>query len=334
MRNEDRVLVNVARLTVWSVSLCLLLMGFMLVIVWLPGQPTEPGLPATDPVAKQLWSPPDSTGIPDTPEGDLIRYGRELVAHTAVYLGPSGTVAPISNGMNCQNCHLKAGKKIWGNNYSAVASTYPKFRARSGTIETIERRVNDCLERSLNGKALEEGSRELDAFVAYIRWVGKDVPEHTAPEGCGIKDLPLLKKPADPERGKVVFVAHCARCHGEDGQGMRKEGPEWLYPPLWGPGSFNTGAGIYRLSRMAGYIKMNMPNGVRADSIVLSDEEAWNVAAFIISQPRPQKDLAGDWPDISTKPFDYPFGPYADAFSEVQHKLGPFGPIVAAKEPK
>jgi len=56
--------------------------------------------------------------------------------HTSKYLGPNGTVMQISNGMNCQNCHLDAGTRPWGNNYAAVLTTYPKYRARSGMIKT------------------------------------------------------------------------------------------------------------------------------------------------------------------------------------------------------
>src|ERR1700754_4903427 len=81
------------------------------------------------------WQAPDTASLPHNEEGDLVRYGRELVAHTAIYLGPKGTVAVKSNGMNCQNCHLEAGTKPWGNNYGGVASTYPKYRERSGLIE-------------------------------------------------------------------------------------------------------------------------------------------------------------------------------------------------------
>lgn len=333
MRREEEVLVNAIRLTVWSVSVCVLLMLILFIMVLFPLPPKVHQRLSVTPEVIHAWIPPDSMAIPATPEGDLIRYGRELVAHTAAYLGPSGSVVAVSNGMNCQNCHLKAGKKIWGNNYAAVASTYPKFRARSGTVETIEHRVNDCLERSLNGKALDSDSRELKAFVAYIRWVGKDVAMQTAPEGSGIADLTKPTAAADPLRGRATYNARCARCHGAEGHGLRRNSQEWLYPPLWGNESFNTAAGIYRLSRMAGFVKMNMPNDASPDS-VLSDEDAWNVAAFINSQPRPHKVFAGDWPDISTKPFDYPFGPYADSFSEAQHKLGPFGPILAAKVKK
>lgn len=330
MQEGEDVLIRAIRLTVWSVSICLALMAGLLMVIVLPPQTAMNQDHEIAPPSNSGWTPPDSTTLPETAEGDLIRYGRELVAHTSVYLGPSGTIRPLSNGMNCQNCHLKAGKKTWGNNYAAVAATYPKFRARSGSVETVERRVNDCLERSLNGEALESGSRELSAFVAYIQWVGKDVPNHTTPEGSGIVDLPLLSVAANPQRGEVTYQRRCARCHGQDGAGVKKDAQEWLYPPLWGAESFNTAAGLYRLSRMAGFVKMNMPNDLGADSVQLSDEEAWNVAAYINTQPRPQKFFSGDWPDLSTKPFDYPFGPYTDGFTEKQHKLGPFAPIVSA----
>jgi thiosulfate dehydrogenase len=274
---------------------------------------------------KILWHPPDSMNIPDTPEGSLIRYGRELVAHTAVYLGPRGKVASISNGMNCQNCHLKAGKKIFGNNYAAVASTYPKYRPRSGTTESIERRVNDCIERSLNGIPLNEGSRELTALVSYIKWVGHQVPKKTSPYGTGLIKLKFLDRAADPTRGRFVYQKQCALCHGADAEGVKNEnGIEWKYPPLAGNDSYNTGAGLFRVSRFAAYVKANMPNGTSFENPVLTDEEAWDVGAYINSLPRPSKRFERDWPDISKKPVDHPFGPYVDTFSEEQHKYGPF----------
>ena len=272
-----------------------------------------------------MWQAPDSTTIPDTPEGDLIRYGRDLVAHTAIYLGPQGKVMRISNGMNCQNCHLKAGKKIFGNNFSAVAATYPRFRARSGTEEGIEKRINDCLERSLNGRPLPSASRELRALVAYISWVGMNVPPKTSPPGVGLMTLPLLDRAADTIKGKLVYAQQCAICHGDKSQGVKTEnGIEWKYPPLFGENSYNVSAGLYRLSRFAAFVKANMPNGATYENPVLSDEEAWDVAAYVNSMPRPQKQFSADWPDVSTKPFDHPFGPYADTISQTQHKYGPF----------
>ena len=98
----------------------------------------------------------------------------------------------------------------------------------------------------------------------------------------------------------------------------------YLYPPLWGNNSYNIGAGLYRISRLAGYVKNNMPNPLNYHNPQLSDEQAWDVAAFVNSQPRPSKDISKDWPRIAGKPFDHPFGPYADNLSEERHKFGPW----------
>ncbi|HYG18336.1 MAG TPA: c-type cytochrome [Ohtaekwangia sp.] len=283
------------------------------------------------PATKSLWRVPDSAAIPRTEKGALILYGRELVAHTAKYLGPKGTVAQISNGMNCQNCHLEKGTKLFGNNYSAVASMYPRFRARSGQIETVEKRINDCLERSLNGKPLGKNSRELRAITEYLMWLGKDVEKGTRPAGVGLPELPFLPRAADPVKGRMIFEARCSECHGHNGEGVRNsDHVEWKYPPLWGPESYNVSAGLHRLSRFAGYVKANMPYGVTYDKPKLTDEEAWDVAAYVNTMPRPHKKFPEDWPDLTSKPFDHPFGPYADTFSEAQHKYGPFAPVKSA----
>ncbi len=101
---------------------------------------------------------------------------------------------------------------------------------------------------------------------------------------------------------------------------------------MWGAHSYNIGAGLYRMSRLAGYIKYNMPQGANFEKPQLTDEEAWDIAAFVNTQPRPNKDLSLDWPNIAEKPIDHPFGPYADAFSENQHKFGPFQAIENAKK--
>lgn len=260
---------------------------------------------------------------------ELVMYGEDLVANTAKYLGPHGSVLQITNGMNCQNCHLDAGKRPWGNNYGAVYSTYPKFRARSGTVENIYKRVNDCLERSLNGKPLDTAGREMQAIYAYIKWLGQDVPKGKKPYGSGLPKLPYLDRAADPEKGKVVYTSVCQTCHGPNGEGaLNPDGITYGYPPLWGEHSYNDGAGLYRLSRFAAYVKYNMPfNQVSFIHPKLTDEEAWDVAAFVNAQPRPHKDQRSDWKDIAQKSVDEPFGPYADGFTEQQHKYGPFKPI-------
>lgn len=266
-------------------------------------------------------------------EKALVLYGKELIAHTSEYLGPHGKVRRMSNGMNCQNCHLNAGTQPWGNNYFAVQATYPKFRERSGSIENQIKRVNDCFQRSLNGQALDSTSHEMRAILAYIKWLGTGVPKKVAPRGSGIYKIKGLTRAADPQKGKLVYEQKCQSCHQANGEGvLATDGRSYTYPPLWGNHSYNIGAGLYRISNLAGYVKYNMPFGVTYQSPQLTDEEAWDVAAFVNSMPRPYRDLSKDWPNFAGKPFDHPFGPYADPFSEEQHKFGPFKPIKEWKE--
>lgn len=279
----------------------------------------------------KIWEAPNTYLAETDPQAGLIAYGRDLVARTQDYFGEKGLVRPNSiNNMNCQNCHLEAGSKPFGNNYFAVGSTYPQMRARSGALETIPKRVNDCFQRSLNGQALDSTSREMKAIMAYMHWLGTGIPKGEKPKGTGLVEVPFLDRPADPERGQKIFVAKCASCHGMDGQGLPMPDSPRRYPPLWGDNSYNEAAGLFRLSRFAGYVKANMPFGASYQNPQLSDEEAWDVAAFVNSQPRPKHPfLQTDWPKIEKKPFDHPFGPFADTFPEAQHKFGPFGPIVA-----
>jgi len=284
---------------------------------------------------KPLWQAMSMDALVHEKDTELIKYGKELIVNTSLYLGPKGKVRSISNGMNCQNCHLDAGTRPWGNNYGAVLSTYPKFRGRSGTIENIQKRINDCFERSLNGKGLDSNSREMLAMKSYIEFVGQFVPKDSIPAGSGIWKLKYLKRAADPIKGQVAYEQKCVTCHEQYGEGvMNADGTAYTYPPLWGGHSYNNGAGLYRLSRFAGYIKANMPFGATYDKPQLTDEESWDIAAYVNSRPRPNKDLSKDWRKISAKPSDHPFGPYDDGFSEEQHKFGPFKPIEDFKKAK
>lgn len=291
--------------------------------------------PAAEKKAAKFWQPADISAITDVALKEEVAYGKELIAHTAKYLGPNGSVKQITNGMNCNNCHLEAGTKPWGNNYGSVYSMYPKMRARSGQIEDLYKRISDCMQRSLNGETLEEDSREMKAMIAYIDYIGSNVPKGTEATAAGIYNLEYLNRAADPAKGKSLYAAKCVSCHQANGQGvLAKDKKEYTYPPLWGKNSFNLGAGLYRISRFAGYIKYNMPQGATFEKPQLSDEEAWDIAAYVETQPRPSKNFSQDWPDISKKPVDHPFGPFSDKFSEEQHKFGPFEPIKKAHPKK
>lgn len=288
---------------------------------------------AAEPV-DTVWRGWNHYQIPqNTDSGRLIRYGYELIANTAYYLGPKGVVAQVTNGMNCQNCHLEAGTVPYGNNFGKVYATYPQFRARNNGIQTIYGRINDCFQRSLNGKALDTNSREMKAIYAYIRWLGDGIPKNVVRGGTGIAKLPYPDRAADPAAGEKIYQLNCSACHGANGEGvLNAAGTAYTYPPLWGPHSYNDGAGLYRLSNFAGFVKNNMPFGTTYHAPRLTNEEAWDLAAFVNSRPRPHKDQREDWKNISRKPIDFPFGPYADTFSERQHKYGPFQPISDARK--
>ena len=280
-----------------------------------------------------FWAPASIAEITDVQLRERVEYGKELIANTSKYLGPKGSVYQISNGLNCQNCHLDAGTRTFGNNYGAVASTYPKFRARSGKEEDVNKRVNDCFERSLNGEPLDTNSIEMLAIRAYIMHIGSNVEKGSDAMGSGLKDMPFLDRAVDPNKGKTVYEAKCQSCHQADGQGtLLADGTAYSFPPLWGQHSYNDGAGLLRITTFARYVKYNMPLGATHNSPMLTDEEAWDVAAFVNSMPRPRMNISNDWPDISKKPIDHPFGPFADGFSEEQHKFGPFGPIAAMRK--
>ena len=310
------------------IGLLIIVTGAVIFYYSLPGLPTYNV--QRDPTA---WDIPYVNSLPSTPEADLIRYGRELVINTAKYLGPKGSVAHMSNGMNCENCHLEAGTRLNGNCFAMVATTYPKFRERSGRAESVEFRINDCMERSLNGEKLDSLSNEMRAMRAYIMWLGATVTKGAKLNGMGIPDLPLMSRAASASNGAAIYSSKCVSCHGLDGQGnLNGDATAYTYPPLWGLHSYNVSAGIYRLSRLAGFIKYNMPFTATPSEPQLTDEEAWDVAAFINSQQRPEKFFAFDWPKMESKPFDYPFGPYADSFTELQHKYGPFIAIKKAME--
>jgi thiosulfate dehydrogenase len=335
-RSKEFLITAIVKLTNLSVILLLAVIGLILYI--LNNHPTT-NKPATKKnrvfeifeKPNSFWTAPDIASLDKDPMKESILYGRDLIIHTSHYFGENGKIfQSFTNGMNCQNCHLEAGTKVFGNNYSAVASTYPKYRARSGSIENINKRINDCFERSLNGRALDTNSREMQSIIAYIRWLGKDVSKGIKPEGSGFKDLPLLDRAANPDAGRGVYNMKCQNCHQQNGSGlMNAENTAYIYPPLWGNKSYNDGAGLFRISNFTKFVKYNMPQGVSHSNAQLTDEEAWDVAAFVNSQPRPKKNIKNDWPQIEDKPFDHPFGPYSDGFTEQQHKYGPFQPIQA-----
>jgi thiosulfate dehydrogenase len=262
-----------------------------------------------------------------------IDYGRELIVHTARYLGPKGSVLPImGTRMNCQNCHLDAGLKPFGISLVGIHGRYPEYRAREGKVLTLVDRINNCIERPMNGRKLDPESREMKALQAYFQYLSRGHSVGSRRHGERLNEvIRFPKRAADPEKGKLLYEGKCSQCHGQDGQGrLMADQIEYEIPPLWGLESFNEGSNMHRNIKFAAFIKANMPLGATAERPLLSDEESFDIAAFINQtdlHPRPSTKW-NDYPDITQKPIDFPFGPYADSFSDDMHRHGPFLPII------
>jgi thiosulfate dehydrogenase len=280
------------------------------------------------------WTPPDIATVGDDPFGELVKTGRALFTDTANEIGPRApdpTRRFAGNNLACQNCHLQGGSQPYAMPLTGVWGQFPQYRAREGAVDTLEDRINGCMERSVNGRALPLESREMRAFLAYMRWLSTGIPDGAKLRGAGTLRINEPARAADLGHGAQVFSQTCAACHGADGLGQHAQtGAGYQFPPLWGPDSYNNGAGMSRLLTAAAYARHTMPIGTTYSAPVLTDEEAYDVAGYLIGQKRPEKaNLDKDFPIGLQKPIDTPYGPYADGFTLEQHKFGPFGPIRA-----
>ncbi|MBV9236399.1 MAG: c-type cytochrome [Xanthobacteraceae bacterium] len=297
---------------------------------------TAGGADAGEPSKVDLtkWAAPDIASVGNDPFGKLVKYGYALISDTANQIGPTAADPArrfAGNNLNCQSCHLDAGTRPYAMPLTGIWGQFPQYRGREGAVDTLEVRINGCMERSMNGHALASDSREMLAMLAYMRWLSGGIPAGATLIGAGTLRIKEPPRAADPARGAQVYADTCAACHGADGSGQRAaSGAGYQIPPLWGPDSFNDGAGMTRVLTAAAYAKHNMPFGTTFDAPVLSDDDAYDVAGYITSQDRPHKaNLENDFPIRLEKPVDTPYGPYADGFSAAQHKLGPFAPIRA-----
>lgn len=314
-----------------GLCVALMILFVFLVVVNSLGMPQEKGAETVwpDPIYAREYDVYDPASESDA----QARFGYEIFRQTSKHLGPDrrdGKVAYAGNRLACANCHLDAGTRPFAAPLIGVAARFPQYRGREDRIGTLEDRINGCMERSMNGMALPEGSSEMGAMVAYLEWLGRFAPPDGMIGGQGFLKLEIPNRAVNLEQGERLYGTHCAVCHGSDGLGRAgEEGIGYLYPPLWGADSYNNGAGMTRVLTAAAFIKGNMPYGTSYSRPVLTDEEAYDVAGFINSRERPDKaGREADFPDRTKKPVSTPYGPYADPFSPEQHQLGPFRPIM------
>ena len=286
------------------------------------------------------WTVPDPDTLADDAMGRMVRRGRDLIVKTASLIGPDAADPAMrysGNGLDCQSCHLQAGTQRFGLPLAGVWGVFPLYIARENEVRTLEERINGCMERSMNGRALPVGGHEMKAMLSYIRFISMAEPVGASLDGRGAPSLPLPDRAGDPARGGQVFTEICAACHGVDGQGQRlspaearETGRRYRYPPLWGPDSFNDGAGMARAITAAQFVHANMPFGTSWQAPRLSVADAFDLVAYIGEQPRPHKPgLDADFPDRARKPVDAAYPPFVGPFPADQHRLGPWRPIQA-----
>jgi thiosulfate dehydrogenase len=227
-------------------------------------------LPFTSTKNMVAWQPPRH--IPGGKLGASIRQGALLFNETPVYAAQY-----TSARLSCASCHAEGGIQPFASPVVGLPSLFPMFNARAGRMISLKDRVQECFVRSENGKPLSYESPEMRSILDYIEWLSQSSPGMRPFVGRGLVELPNLKP--DSKRGAAIYRANCSGCHNSDGSGRAP-----LFPPLWGPESFNDGAGMNGVPKMAAFVQHNMPQNRMG---ILSPQESFDVAAFIHEQPRP-----------------------------------------------
>ncbi len=210
--------------------------------------------------------------------GEIVRLGESLVKTTNTHPLSSPFVG---NSLKCTSCHLDAGRHKEAGSFIGVAAAYPAYSPREKSVITLEDRILNCFIRSQNGTRPPNGSKVPVAIAAYITWLSEGTPLKMNPANpLGPNHISLLDEPPTPpsvERGESLYMDRCSSCHSDDGLGS-DDGP-----PVWGDQSFNDGAGLAAVQKMASWLQVAMP----LDDADLTDQEAYDIAAYVNSHDRP-----------------------------------------------
>jgi thiosulfate dehydrogenase len=242
-------------------------------------QPASAAPAAPAKAAPDAFRPPAEQAMPDGEYGKVIRLGEQVFLHTNELARQY-----VGNDLSCANCHLDAGRQPNSAPLWAAFIHYPAFRAKTGKVDTLASRIQGCFQYSMNGKAPAANDPLMTALQTYAYWLATGAPVGKPVAGSGYPKLAKAAQSPDYARGQKVYAANCALCHGADGLGQRAGGRQ-VFPPLWGPRSFNWGAGMHQLSNASAFVKANMPLGKGG---TLSDQDAWDVAYFMDAHERPQ----------------------------------------------
>ncbi len=210
----------------------------------------------------------------------LIQYGFKIFNNTPKEMGRKY----VGDLLSCGSCHLKDGRAPFGASLVGVVNRYPRYSPRDKRVIGLRQRIEECFERSENGKEIPKTGKAMKALLAYFAFISHSAPSGTIGYGYGLKPFSLKGLKPNVKKGKLLFAANCSKCHGLNGQGGMDAKAGLFAPPLWGGRSFNTGAGFYKLKKVVPFIQANMPYGHGG---TLTPEQAEEIASFLLSHPRP-----------------------------------------------
>ena len=210
---------------------------------------------------------------------DLAALGKRIFHDT-----PNEARLYVGARLACNSCHLNDGTTPYAAPMTGIAPLFPEFSQRAKRMISLRERIDECFIRSENGRPLPEDGNEMTALVAYIESLSGQKDGGAEPTGRGLMEVPALS--GSPQRGEAIFAAQCASCHGSEGNGVGS-----TFPPLWGPESFNDGAGMYGIENMAAFVLRNMPPTSPGS---LTPQQAFDVSSYIHTKPRPKYNPAFD----------------------------------------
>lgn len=290
--------------------------------------------PGREPGAEGYFQPPARAAYPDGKMGDMVRLGEAMFNATNTH---PDSAPYVGNKQVCSGCHLDAGRLANSSPMWASWVAYPAYRKKNDKVNTFIERVQGCFSYSMNAQGSAAGhppdadSDAIVGLVSYVYWLASGAP--TGDQRMAGRGFVKLAEPAqgfDPNRGAAVYADKCALCHGDNGEGQFTQG-QVVFPPLWGADSYNWGAGMHSVKTAAGFIKLNMPFGL-ADPVrkkaLLSNQEAWDVAAYMNAQERPQDPrFTGDLVETRKKFHDSPYDYYGKLKKPDGRLLGDGAPL-------
>jgi cytochrome c oxidase cbb3-type subunit 3 len=195
------------------------------------------------------------------------------LVHIAPALGAGHRTGAQLFARNCSACHGSDGMGGVG-----VPLALPAF------IDSVDDAfLRTTIHRGRPGRVMPSfavlGDKKIDSIIAYMRtWTGKHPPAY-----------PRTHIQGSVAHGEKLFASHCAKCHGDHGQGGHGTGVTFSRPrnlPILAPALNNAG---FLAAATDAMIKHTLVNGRSGTPMIsfrkagLSDSDIDDLVAFVRS---------------------------------------------------